>query len=161
MSFLEFLFPDPPAGHAKGLLPMCENSIYQPAEYYLGSHILATSPEPGAVFLFRQLNALHRQPQIPAPNFHPANAGATNILGLNVQGNMGSTFLQLPPPPTNQHLPPIVLKVEQLPRSVPVLTFNAQLHHLQCCGSDIFYRWVCRTQHHARTTVWFSTHPCP
>ena len=74
--------------------------------------------------------------------------------GVNVFAVATTSALESRPLPST-----IVFKVEQLPHSVPVLTFKAQLHQQQCCGSDFFYQWVCRTQHHARTTIWFSTHP--
>ena len=80
---------------------MCDYSTYQPAEYYLGSHIPATSAEPSSSFVDWTLSINPNPLQIPAPIFDPGNAGAMNTLGSNVQGNMGSTFLQFPPLPTS------------------------------------------------------------
>ena len=76
---------------------MCDYSTYQPVGYHLGSHIPATSVEPSSSSVDWTLSINTNPPQIPAPIFHPENAGAMNTLGSNVQGNIASTFLHFPP----------------------------------------------------------------
>ena len=91
--FLEFSFADPPAGHPDVSAPdlsMINYSVCQPGGY-LQSHARSS-------FVNRTASA--NPPQIPPPIFHPGNASATNTLDSNIQGDMGSTLLQLPPPTT-------------------------------------------------------------
>ena len=50
---------------------MCDYSTYQPKQYFLGSHIPATSAEPSSSFVNWTLSPNTSPPQIPAPIFHP------------------------------------------------------------------------------------------